>query len=52
MCTGFKYLRKYQKEIVGLVDMMKECSGMKCFSYFDRKGLEKRFHENCSDKQL
>jgi phosphatidylinositol 4-kinase len=50
--TGLVYLRKYKVQIMGLLDIMKECPGMKCFSYFDRKGLEKRFHESCNDKQL
>mgnify|MGYP003406058171 CR=1 FL=1 len=25
---------------------------MKCFAGFDRKGLEKRFHENALDEEL
>lgn len=50
--TGLKYLRKYKKEVMGLIDIMSECTGMKCFSGFDRKGLEKRFHENALDEEL
>lgn len=44
LCTGLKYLRKYKKEIMGLLDIMSGCPGMKCFTGFDRKGLERRFH--------
>lgn len=37
---------------MGILDIMRECHGMKCFSNFDRKGLEKRFHENCLDEEI
>lgn len=49
MVTGLKYLRKYKKEIMGLLDIMSECSGMKCFSNYDRKAMEKRFCEHALD---
>jgi len=50
--TGIKFMRKYKKEIMGIIDIMSECSEMRCFSSFDRKGLERRFHENSLDSEL